>query len=129
MRISDWSSDVCSSDLRPPVAALAGGKSNEEIEEFNKKVCELIDAQDANHLEAGILGTLGLASPNVARITEQVKAAFAANCFEIIVVTSLVDTNSPLLRECVCVCTGLGWATNRRRYEAYRKSTRLNSSH
>src|SRR3546814_7555497 len=37
---------------RPPAAALAGGKSNEEIEEFNKKVCELIDAQDANHLEA-----------------------------------------------------------------------------
>lgn len=40
-------------------------KQDEAAQEFNKKVCELLDAQDARELEAAVLDALDLTPPNV----------------------------------------------------------------
>lgn len=59
-------------------AAAAAAKEEKAVQKFNKKVCEMLDAQDASHAEAELLEALDLTPPNIPRITGVIPVALHA---------------------------------------------------
>src|SRR3546814_16245168 len=105
MRISDWSSDVCSSDLRIDLAARAGDHPR---------------LDSIARLEAAVLAQLppGMMRPTdlVARALERVAHAHAVlGPLEIVGITELSPCWRPLLQE-LTAHTSVSWRLEGRRY-------------
>src|SRR3546814_5311070 len=73
MRISDWSSDVCSSDLYEEIPADLADKAAE----YREKLVELAVEQDDDAMEAYLEGTV----PAVATLKELIRKGTLAQAF------------------------------------------------
>src|SRR3546814_6855433 len=111
MRISDWSSDVCSSDLIGIDATLFSGKLDLTAEYYSKEVDDLL----YNPALPGTAGSVTAPFINIAKMTNKGLDLAA---------TTYLDITEDFLLDATVTFT-----TYDNEIEKDRKSTRLNSSH
>src|SRR3546814_1642338 len=121
MRISDCSSDVCSSDLRPKLLEMIG-----QLREGDVVVVWKLDRlsrslKDMLH----IMERIELAGAGFRSLTEAIDTTTAAGRMMMQMVGSLAEFERAMIRE----RTSAGLAQARAEGRIDRKSTRLNSSH
>src|SRR3546814_6075427 len=109
MRISDWSSDVCSSDLRLGQLVLNQSRTNLRLAEQNRSVTQLIEEYEhrggAWLWETDQHHRLSYVSPQIGMILGQASSTLVGQSFPAIFGGSLIRSEERRVgKECVSTC-------------------------